>query len=255
MAATGSGIEAHDGAVLALAPDAREFGFVSAGDDGVLHRISATGALTELFSTGGKWIEQLATHAEPRAGLLACAAGKQVHLFDIAGVRLKTLPHPSTVTGPGVRCARQTAGRIALQRRLGLVHRIEIRQSARAGMERQPYRRRHASRRRGRGNGNAGKRSARLVSCRRPAPAHDRISRENESFGFTRNGKWLASSGADGIVLWPFFGGGPLGKPPVELAPIEGVLCTRVACHPKDELSPPVTPTAPWSWHKSAPSA
>jgi WD40 repeat protein len=59
---------------------------------------------------------------------------------------------------------------------------------------------------------------------------------KTESLGFTRNGKWLASSGADGIVLWPFFGGGPLGKPPVELAPIEGVLCTRVACHPKDEL-------------------
>jgi WD40 repeat protein len=57
-----------------------------------------------------------------------------------------------------------------------------------------------------------------------------------ETLGFTRNGKWLASSGADAIVLWPFFGGGPMGKPPVELAQIEGVLCTRVACHPKEEV-------------------
>jgi WD40 repeat protein len=57
-----------------------------------------------------------------------------------------------------------------------------------------------------------------------------------ETLGFTRGGKWLASSGADAIVLWPFFGGGPMGKPPVEIAQIEGVLCTRVACHPKEEV-------------------
>jgi WD40 repeat protein len=27
-----------------------------------------------------------------------------------------------------------------------------------------------------------------------------------------------------------------MGKPPLELAQIEQVLCTRIACHPKDEL-------------------
>ncbi len=42
-----------------------------------------------------------------------------------------------------------------------------------------------------------------------------------ESLGFTRSGKYLASAGADAIVLWPFFGGGPMGKPPLELAQSE----------------------------------
>ena len=53
---------------------------------------------------------------------------------------------------------------------------------------------------------------------------------------FTKNGKYLATSGADAIVLWPFFGGGPMGKAPLELAGGDGVTCTQVACHPRDEL-------------------
>jgi hypothetical protein len=57
-----------------------------------------------------------------------------------------------------------------------------------------------------------------------------------QSLGFTRGGRYLASGGADAVVLWPFFGGGPMGKPPLEMAQIEGVLCTRVACHPKEEV-------------------
>ena len=44
------------------------------------------------------------------------------------------------------------------------------------------------------------------------------------------------ASGADTIVLWPFFGGGPMGKPPVELAQLENIICTRIACHPIDEV-------------------
>ena len=51
-----------------------------------------------------------------------------------------------------------------------------------------------------------------------------------------RTGKWLASSGADSVVLWPFFGGGPLGKPPMELASGDGVLCARVAFHPQHDM-------------------
>ena len=50
---------------------------------------------------------------------------------------------------------------------------------------------------------------------------------------FTKNGKWLATSGAESIVLWPFFGGGPMGKAPTELAGGDSVLCTTLACHPR----------------------
>jgi WD40 repeat protein len=56
------------------------------------------------------------------------------------------------------------------------------------------------------------------------------------ALSFSRNGRWLASSGADSMVLWPFFGGGPMGKAPLELAGGDGVLCTQVACHPAMDM-------------------
>jgi hypothetical protein len=38
------------------------------------------------------------------------------------------------------------------------------------------------------------------------------------------------------MVLWPFFGGGPMGKAPIELAGGDGIICTRVACNPKHDV-------------------
>jgi WD40 repeat protein len=229
-------VDAHDGAVLALAPDARELGFVSAGDDGALMRISSAGALTKIHSTGGKWIEQLATYAEARSGLIACSAGKNVLLFDEAGVLQKTLAHPSTVTG----LAFDAKGK-----RLGASHyngatlwftqsknptpRLLEWKGSHTGITLHPA-------------------AEALVTTMQENALHGwRLSdnqhmrmtgypAKTESIGFTRSGKWLASSGADCIVLWPFFGGGPMGKPPVELAPVEDILCTRIACHPKEDI-------------------
>jgi WD40 repeat protein len=56
------------------------------------------------------------------------------------------------------------------------------------------------------------------------------------SMSFSKGGKWLASSGSDAIILWPFFGGGPMGKAPIELAGGDGINCTQVAANPKDEI-------------------
>ena len=36
--------------------------------------------------------------------------------------------------------------------------------------------------------------------------------------------------------MWPFFGGGPMGKAPMEMAGGDNVLCTRVAAHPQHEM-------------------
>jgi WD40 repeat protein len=229
-------VEAHDGAVMALAADTGIAGFVSAGDDGVLARIATDGQAATLFSTGGKWIEQLASFAEQRNGLIACAAGKQVHLFDEGGAKLKTLAHPSTVTGVafdarGKRLAAShyngasvwfTASKSDNPRLLewkGSHTGVAMHPAADAVV-------------------TAMQENA-LHGWRLSDNQHMRMTgypAKPETLGFTKSGKWLASSGADAIVLWPFFGGGPMGKPPLEVAQIEGVLCTRVACHPKEEV-------------------
>jgi WD40 repeat protein len=59
---------------------------------------------------------------------------------------------------------------------------------------------------------------------------------KTKSLSFTAKGRWLATSGADCVVLWPFFGGGPMGKAPTELAGGDQALCSAVACHPQQEV-------------------
>jgi WD40 repeat protein len=59
---------------------------------------------------------------------------------------------------------------------------------------------------------------------------------KTRSLSFTAKGRWLATSGAESVVLWPFFGGGPMGKAPTELAGGDDVLCSAVACHPQHEV-------------------
>jgi len=229
-------VDVHDGAAMALSPDVTADGFCSAGDDGALRRISATGAVATLFSSGGKWIEHVSSFAEPRGGLLACAVGKQVHLFDATGARLKSLAHPSTVTGlafdaRGKRIAASHYNGASLWFATSKSENPRVLEwkGSHIGVAIHPAVEAVVT---------AMQENA-LHGWRLSDGQHMRMTgypAKTESMGFTRSGKWLASSGADSIVLWPFFGGGPMGKPPAEIAQIEAILCTRVACHPRDEL-------------------
>jgi WD40 repeat protein len=54
--------------------------------------------------------------------------------------------------------------------------------------------------------------------------------------GWTADGKWLATSGASELIIWPFHGkDGPMGKQPLMLAPAENKVCA-VACHPQSDV-------------------
>jgi WD40 repeat protein len=233
-------VEAHEGAVLALAPDARPGGFVTGGDDGAFRRIDEMGAVADIARLGGKWVEQVASHidpksGDPKSGLLACAAGKRVHVFDGAGKTLKVLEHPSSVTGlvfdaRGKRvCASHVNGASLwfVAAKTDTPRRLEWKGSH-TGIAISP-------------DGDAvvtAMQENSLHGWRLSDGQHMRMSgypAKTLSLGFTRNGRWLASSGAESVVLWPFFGGGPMGKSPTELAGGDGVLCTAVAAHPTME--------------------
>ncbi len=229
-------IAAHDGAALALAPDAAAGGFATGGDDGRFLRVTPEGGVTELARFGSKWVEHVASHPGDKGrGLLACAVGRAVHLFDGAGEKLKVLEHPSSVTGlvfdaKGKRIAAShyngatlwfVAAKTDTPRRLewkGSHTAIAIHPDGDAVV-------------------TAMQESA-LHGWRLSDGQHMRMSgypAKTRSLSFTRNGRWLATSGADSMVLWPFFGGGPMGKAPTELAGGDGVLCTAVACHPQQD--------------------
>ena len=53
---------------------------------------------------------------------------------------------------------------------------------------------------------------------------------------FTPGGKWLATSGSEQLILWPFATkDGPMGKQPRMVAPYDK-RAVAVACHPKQEI-------------------
>jgi WD40 repeat protein len=225
----------HDGAVLALTADAKN-GFLSGGDDGKFLCLAEDGTTQELGAFGGKWVEHVACFADGKSGVLACAAGKNIHLFDASGMKLKTLEHPSTVTGiafdgKGKRVAASHYNGATLWfvgSKTDTGRRLEWKGSH-IGIAVHPA-----------ADAVVTSMQENALHGWRLADGHDmRMSgypSKSESIGFTRSGKYLASSGADAVVLWPFFGGGPMGKPPLELAQLPNNLCTRVACHPIEEV-------------------
>jgi WD40 repeat protein len=57
------------------------------------------------------------------------------------------------------------------------------------------------------------------------------------SLDWSADGKWLASSGSEQLILWPFQGrDGPMGKAPRMLAPRERRV-SSVACHPAHAIT------------------
>ncbi|GGC30109.1 hypothetical protein GCM10011504_05420 [Siccirubricoccus deserti] len=224
---------AHDGAVLSLAADAKD-GFLTGGDDGRLVRITPDGTVGEIARLGTmKWVEHVAAH---ESGLRAAAVGKQLHLFDAKGEALKTLAHPSAVGGiafdaRGKRVAASHYNGASLwfvAAKDGKPRVLEWKGSH-AAIAISPD---------GTHVVTAMQENA-LHGWRLSDSQHMRMSgypSKTRFLSFTARGKWLATSGADSVVIWPFFGGGPMGKAPTELAGGDGVLCSAVACHPQHEI-------------------
>jgi len=234
MAGDWTTVEAHDGAVLSLAEAGS--GWVTGGDDGLFRRVDADGAVSTIASFGSKWVEQVAAWSDAKSGVVACGVGKSAHLFKPDGGKLKQLDHPSTVTGlafdaKGKRVAAShyngatlwfVGAKVDSPRTLdwkGSHTGIAMHPAAEAVV-------------------TAMQESA-LHGWRLADGQHMRMSgypSKTESLSFSRTGKWLATSGAESVVLWPFFGGGPMGKAPTELAGGDGPLCTRVMFHPQQDM-------------------
>jgi WD40 repeat protein len=234
-------VTVHEGAVLGLAADVVPGAVITGGDDGDFRRVKPDGEAVTLADLGSKWVEHVATFAPGRGRdkdvpILACTAGKQVHLFDARGQKLKVLEHPSTVTGlsfdnRGKRIAASHYSGASIwfvAAKTDAPRRLEWKGSH-IGVALHPD---------GESVVTSMQENA-LHGWRLSDGQHMRMSgypTKPESISFSRSGRWLASSGADTIVAWPFFGGGPMGKPPLELAGGASVVVSRVLFNPRSDV-------------------
>lgn len=231
-------VAVHDGPVLSLA--ALPEGFASGGDD---QRLCLTPPAGEpvLIDKARGWVGHLAAWLPARAKgaerpLLAVARGKSVEVRDDTGRLLKTFAHASTVEGvafdpKGKRVFAAHYGGLSVW----FIHakfdsvRPLLWKGSHLAVAVHPA---------GEAVVSAMQENA-LHGWTLPAAGNLRMAgypAKPLSMAFSRSGRWLASSGADAIVLWPFFGGGPAGKAPKELAQLPGRLVTRVAFHPVDDI-------------------
>ena len=227
---------AHDGAILCAVVHPSGDGVVTGGDDGRLiwHRRGDAGVLAT--SARGQWIDAVDASAE--SGLIAFSAGKTLTVLDAkdAGFR-RDFQHERTVSGVafesrGRRIATSTYGGAALW-------------FARIA-EQKPTFLKWA------GSHTAVTFSpdgAFVVTAMQDAQLHGwRIKDQKNmrmggypskvrAISFLSNGQLLATSGAQGAVLWPFVGSnGPMGREATEIGFDEGSQIALVASQPKHGL-------------------
>jgi WD40 repeat protein len=231
--ATGSATEniaVHSGAILSAVPTIDGKALLTGGDDGRVALTDAAGKVTEVAEVPRKWIDYVA--AGP-GGAVAYAAGRRVFV-RLGDGRERQFDLPRAAGGlafapKGLRLAISSYDGITLRwigteaepmsfawkgAHLAVSFSPDGRYVVSAMQE----------------NALHGWRIADGKDMRMSGyPAKTR------SLAWTAKGRYLATSGANAAILWPFhFKDGPMGKEPTQLGAREP-LVTRVACHPRKE--------------------
>jgi WD40 repeat protein len=223
-------VRIHGGAILASAADADRI--ITGGDDGRIVATALDGASAELGNDSKRrWIDHVATG--PRQSV-AWSAGKQATVRSPISEE-RVFEAPSTVGG----LAFAPKGlRLAIAHYNGATLWFP---GAQAAPETLAWKGSHL--------GVAFSPDGRFLvtTMQEPALHGWRLSDGQNlrmsgygarvrSLDWSAGGKWLATSGAPQLVLWPFAGkDGPMGKTPRVCAPAQAPAET-VACHPKQEV-------------------
>ena len=221
-------VQAHQGAILAAAVHPSGKGLVSGGDDGRLVW-SQAGKAVELASIKGRWIDAVATSAA--SGLIAYAAGREVHVIDPADPAFHNVfVHEKSVAGlafdpKGRRLACATYGgaalwfaRIAVQKPMMLKWAgshifLAFSPDSKFLISSMQENQLHGWRLEGAKDMRMGGYPAKV-----------------KNLAFLAKGAAMATSGAGGAVVWPFAGGsGPMGKEAAEVGFEAGGQVTAVA--------------------------
>jgi len=223
-------VAVHSGAILAATATGGGK-LLTGGDDGKVALTEATGVVEAIAERPRKWIDLVA--AGP-SGAIAFASGRQAFV-KLADGRERTFDHERAVGGiafapKGLRLAVARYGGATLWW---------------AGTEAEPA----SLEWKGAHIGAAFSPDGRyLITVMQENALHGwRLADGKDmrmtgypakprSLSWSAKGRFLASSGANAAILWPFhFKDGPMGRQPMQLGAREAPV-TRVACHPREEL-------------------
>ena len=223
-------IAVHDGGILASAGDGTRL--VTGGDDGKVVTLDAAGKPSIVAQDAKhRWIDHVALGPD---GAVAWSAGKNAFARTGAG-EPRSVEMPST---PGGLAFAPKGVRLAIAHYNGAS--LWFPKTA-AAPERLEWKGSHVSV----SFSPDGKflvtamQEAVLHGWRLADRKHMRMSgyaTKVRSLDWTADGKWLASAGAEQVILWPFQSkDGPMGKSPRMLAPYPA-RAVIVSCHPKEPV-------------------
>lgn len=215
-----------DGAILVAALAGKRL--VTGGDDGRVVALAADGSHEEISSDKGKWIDALAARDD---GAIAWSSGKQVFAREPQG-GLKNFAAASSVRG----LAFAPKGyRLAIAHYNGATLWFP---NASAPAELLEWKGAHL-------DATFSPDGRFLVTSMQENALHGwRLSDKRDmrmsgypaktrSFSWSYDGHWLATSGAEACIIWPFKDkDGPMKKQPRECG-VRRAKVSRVACHPK----------------------
>lgn len=219
-------VVAHSEATLLVAAnDGRRL--VTGGDDGRLVATSAEGASETLVDEKGAWIDALALRGD---GALAWSAGRKVRARDAQG-QVKDWAAPSSVRGL---CFLPKGYRLAIAHYAGASLWFPNSDARAESFEWKGAHLDVAVSPDGRFLVTSMQENA-LHGWRIADKANMRMTgypAKTRSFSWSHDGNWLATSGAEGCIVWPFKDkNGPMGKAPHECG-VRPAKVTSVACHP-----------------------
>lgn len=218
--------------VLSQVPDVAGDGFLIGLDDGTARRIQPDGT-EEKFTLGtDRWVENLT--AAPSRGLFACSLGRRVLVVDTAGETVARWDdHASTPAGL---CFSPDGGLVAVARYNGVtVWDVETGRQA------------HDLFWRGSHTGVSwSKDGAFIVTATQDRDLHCWSVADGKDYrmsgypskirdlSWSWDSQYVCASGADAVTAWYCGGGGPAGRPPIELGYAYDSTVARVSCHPSE---------------------
>ena len=229
-------ISPHDGLLSAcLSFDGKEL--ITGGEDGLVIATDQQGKMRKIAELPNKWIDQVATGPH---GIIGFATGRTAYVTEPNGSQ-KEFNHTRSIEGL---CFAPKGKRLAIARYNGV-------SLYWTGMDTEPVELEWAGAHTAVTFSPTGKfivttmqenalHGWRLDNTSTGDGEHMRMtgySAKVKSFSWSSKGKWLATSGAEAAICWPFASkDGPMGKSPKELGTRGNSMVTSVSCHPSQDV-------------------